>query len=588
MHDQLVNVLIYLVAALIAVPLFERLRLGAILGYLAAGVAIGPSGLELISDPADTLHLAELGVVLLLFLIGLELSPSTLWRMRSWILALGSSQLGITAALIVALIVAVTSMSIGVGLMVGLALALSSTAFAVQLLRNYHIFNTQLGQKGFAILLMQDLAVIPILLLVPLLAGASAANETPWWFGVVALILVLFAGRFLLNPLLRIVANYGSTELMTAAALLIVLGTALLIESAGLSMGMGAFVAGVLLANSSFRHQLEAEIDPFKGLLLGLFFIAIGMTLDVSLLLDRPFLIIGGAFALVCLKTAVIAGLARATGSGLHDSIRLGLILSQGGEFAFVVMTHAVDASVVTTETASIVSLLVGLSMVLTSPLLVLYNKIVVARASESAAYDSDWDETDPEVLIAGFGRVGQITGRILTANGIPFTALDKSADHIEFVRKFGNKVFFGDATRLDLLETAGLRHARVVLVAVDGEEDALEIIELVRAECPTIKIVSRAHNRVQLLKQRQAGANFVLREMFGSSVSMAAEVLKNIGMSEERSRQLARLFTDHDQALIEEAVKHPPEMEKLIEIGIEGRLELEQLFARDKGDLKP
>jgi monovalent cation:proton antiporter-2 (CPA2) family protein len=583
MHDQLINAVIYLAAALVAVPLFERLRLGAILGYLAAGIAIGPWGLGIISDPTDTLHLAELGVVMLLFLIGLELSPAILWRMRNLIALLGSTQLLGTAALIVGVLAWSISVDLSIAVMIGLALALSSTAFAIQLLTNYRILDTTLGQKGFAILLFQDLAVIPILLYVEAIAGAETGGNL--WLGAATILAALVAGRYLLNPLLRLVSNYSSTELMTAAALLIVLGMALLVEAAGLSMGMGAFIAGILLANSSFKHQLETEVEPFKGLLLGLFFIAIGMTLDIGLLLAEPVLIIGLALLLVLVKTLIIGGLVRIAGSPFNDAMRLGLILSQGGEFAFVVMSHAKLAAVIDPELADTVSLVVGLSMALTSPLLVIYNKLVQSRRAQNESYDSTWAEADPEVIIAGFGRVGQITGRLLTANGIPFTALDKNAEHIEFVRKFGNKVFFGDATRFDLLETAGIRHARVLLVAIDDEDEALEIIAAVRHECPHIKIVSRAHNRVNLLRQRKAGVDLAVREMFGSSVEMAEAVLRGIGVSEEKTKDLSRLFTHHDQGLIDEALKRPIAIEELIEIGIEGRKELETLFSRDKGD---
>ncbi|MFT4633023.1 MAG: monovalent cation:proton antiporter-2 (CPA2) family protein [Candidatus Pseudothioglobus sp.] len=587
MHDLLINAVIYLTAAVIAVPLFERLRLGAILGYLAAGVAIGPWGLAMISDPTDTLHLAELGVVMLLFLIGLELSPTILWRMRNLIILLGSTQLLGTAALIVALVVWSIQAEFSIALMIGLSLALSSTAFAIQLMTSYRILDTSLGQKGFAILLFQDLAVIPILLYVEALSGGGSGSEADWLIGAGVIVAVLIAGRYLLNPLLRLVANYSSTELMTAAALLIVLGMSLLIEAAGLSMGMGAFIAGILLANSSFKHQLEAEVEPFKGLLLGLFFIAIGMTLDVGLLISHPLLIIGLALLLMLIKTLIIGGLARLAGAGFNDAMRLGLMLSQGGEFAFVVMSHASEANVIDAGLANMVALIVGLSMAFTSPLLVLYNKVIVSRKSDAVEnYDSSWSEAEPEVIIAGFGRVGQITGRLLTANGIAFTALDKNAEHIEFVKKFGNKVFFGDATRMDLLETAGIRHARVLLVAIDDEEDALEVITLVRHECPHIKIISRAHNRVNLLKQRQAGVDVSVREMFGSSVEMGGAVLRGIGMSDIKAQEMSTLFTRHDQALIDETLKHPIEMDALIKIGIEGRKELELLFSQDKSDL--
>ncbi len=583
MHDALVSAVVYLAAAVVAVPIFQRLRLGAILGYLTAGIAIGPHGLALATNPEETLHFAELGVVLLLFVIGLELSPATLWRMRNWILLLGNFQLFATAAVIVAFVMLVTTNEVTVAGMIGLALALSSTAFAVQLMTEYRILNTPLGQKGFSILLLQDLAVIPILLYVAALGGGGEGNGTPIWLSLAAVAGVLVAGYFLLNPSLRIVSRYGNSELMTAAALLIVLGIALLIETAGLSLGMGAFIAGILLANSSFRHQLETDVEPFKGILLGLFFIAVGMMLDIERLFDEFLLIFALAIGLMVLKTVVIASIARLTGSNVHDSIRIALMLSQGGEFAFVVMTQALASGVIEQSLADLISLIVGVSMALTSPLISLYNRLLAARSSTDADYDTTWDEHEPEVIIAGFGRVGQITGRILTANGVRFTALDRDAEHIEFVEQFGNKVFFGDATRLDLLETAGIRAAKVLLVAVDDEEDALAIVRLARHECPHLKIISRAHNRTNLLQQKKAGADVSRREVYESSVSLARDVMQGMGMAEDEAGNLADIFLKHDRSLIEEALKRPIERDSLIEIGVQGRLELERLFEQDK-----
>ncbi len=581
MTDTLVHVVVYLTAAVIAVPIFQRLRLGSILGYLAAGVVIGPFGIGFISHPNETLHLAELGVVLLLFVIGLELSPATLWRMRRWILLLGNAQVLGTAAVVIFLAWLLYAMSVSVAFMVGLALALSSTAFAVQLMKDYRILNTPIGQKAFSILLLQDLAVIPILLYVAALGG-GAAEGPPWWIGVVTVGVVLGVGYMALNPFLRVVARWGSSELMTAAALLIVLGTALLVESAGLSMGLGAFLAGIMLANSSFRHQLETDIAPFQGILMGLFFIAIGMVLDINLLLSEPLHVFAIAVGLLAIKAVWIAILMKLSGSPVHDSIRIALMLAQGGEFAFVVLTQALDTGVIDAGLANLISLAVGISMALTGPLVSLYN-LVLIRGKKNDDYDTAMESGDPEVIIAGFGRVGQITGRILAAHNIPFTALDRDAEHIEFVRQFGNRIFFGDATRLDLLVTAGIHSAKVMLVAVDDEAEALKIVEVVRAECPDIRIVSRAHNRVNLLKQRQAGADYSARELWGSSLDMAIEVLKGIGFDADRAQAIGDIFHDHDDGLIEEALKYPVETEHLIRIGIEGRKELERLFELDK-----
>lgn len=586
MHDPLITTIQFLFAAVLAVPIFRRLKLGAILGYLVAGAVIGPHLLNFVDDPANTLHFAEIGVVLLLFLIGLELSPDKLWRMRDLILMLGTAQLLGTAACIFGLLFVFANLPPMLSILIGLALALSSTAFAIQLMADYRILNTNLGNKGFSILLMQDLAVIPILLLVEAASGSTADSGPAWWLGALAIVGVLLAGRLFLNPLLRIVANHGSTEIMTAAALLIVLGTALLMEEAGLSMGMGAFTAGILLANSTFRHQLEVEVEPFKGLLLGLFFIAIGMNLDLNRLLEAPLLIAGLAVALISLKTTLITLIVRLRGASFHDSVRLGLMLSQGGEFAFVVMTQAVSVNVIEPALANYISLVVGISMALTSPLLILYNAVLSRTQRANQDYDTVWDGSDPDVIIAGFGRFGQITGRILAANNIPFTALDKNAEHIEFVKQFGNKIFFGDATRIDLLRTAGIDHAKVLLIAIEDEEKVLEIIETVRAQFPTLKIVARAHNRVNLVKQLQQGADASFRETFGSSLSAAIQVLQQTGMPENEAIRLAATFRDHDQAMINEALQHPADVEHLIDIGERGRAELEELFRHDKGDL--
>ena len=415
---------IFLAAAVVAVPIFKRLKLGAILGYLAAGIVIGPSAMNWVGDPETILHFAELGVVLLLFVIGLELEPEKVWRMRNEILITGGGQLAFCALLIAGILI-VMSYDLSTAVVIGLALGLSSTAFAIQLMTEQNILRTEPGQKGFAILLMQDLAVIPILLLVEAMSPNQVSEAPPWWISVGAIILVLVIGKFLINPFLRIISRYGSEEIMTAAALLIVVATAMAMQASGLSMGMGAFVAGILLANSSFRHQLETEIEPFKGLLLGLFFIAIGMNLDLGLLINEPVFIVSCAILLVALKTAVIFAILKLNKQSNTDSMRVALMLSQGGEFAFVVMSLALGNGLVEEIISDRVTLIVGLSMALTSPLVILQSALFSSRNCPSV-YDNDRETDEPEVLIAGFGRFGQITGRILTANHIPFTALDK------------------------------------------------------------------------------------------------------------------------------------------------------------------
>lgn len=577
--------MIFLAAAVVAVPIFKKLKLGAILGYLAAGVIIGPSVFDWVNDPETILHFAELGVVLLLFVIGLELEPDKLWKMRSQILFTGGGQLLISSFIIALSVYLILSLSLVTSLVVGLAVALSSTAFAIQLMNEQNILRTPPGQQGFSILLMQDLAVIPILLLVEALSSNAAADGPQWWVSVLAIVAVLVIGRFLLNPFLRLVSRYGSAEIMTAAALLIVMATALGMQEAGLSMGMGAFVAGILLANSSFKHQLETEIEPFKGLLLGLFFIAIGMNLDLSLLVSEPVFIVSAAILLVVIKTAVIYSILRFSGQTNTDSMRVALMLSQGGEFAFVVMAQAGANSLFDAQIASQVTLIVGLSMAFTSPIVILHSLLFNSRNCP-AVYDSASETDEPQVIIAGFGRFGQISGRILAANHIPFTALDKDAEQIEFVRKFGNKIFYGDACRLDLLKTAGIEHARVLLIAVDDPEDAQKIASMVCEHYPKIRIIARAHNRIESMKFAELGVLNYVREMFEGSLRAARIVLKEYGFTEAEAENMAKVFSDHDYMLLERAIEHNMDEPQLIESSKQGRAELESLFAEDERDI--
>lgn len=577
--------MVFLGAAVVAVPIFKRLKLGAILGYLVAGVIIGPSVMDWVNDPQTILHFAELGVVLLLFIIGLELEPDKLWRMRNQILLTGGGQLFISALVIGVSLYALLAYSLTVALVIGLSLALSSTAFAIQLMNEQNILRTPPGQQGFAVLLMQDLAVIPILLLVEALSSQQQSNAPAWWISVLAIVVVLVAGRYLINPFLRIISRYGSAEIMTAAALLIVIATALGMQQAGLSMGMGAFVAGMLLANSSFKHQLETEIEPFKGLLLGLFFIAIGMNLDLQLLVNEPLFIISASVVLVAIKTAIIYAILKLNKQSNTDSMRVGLMLSQGGEFAFVVMALAASNGVLEVNIANEVTLIVGVSMALTSPLVILQSLLFNSTNCPSV-YDSHSETEEPQVIIAGFGRFGQITARLLAANHIPFTALDKDAEQIEFVKRFGNKIFYGDATRLDLLKTAGIEHARVLLIAVDGEQDGLKIASLVKEHYPDIHIVARAHNRLHSMRYAEIGVRDFYREMFSSSVKAAEMVLKHYGFGAAEAENMAHVFADHDRALLQNAIDENMDMAALIASSERGREELQSLFAQDERDI--
>lgn len=578
------STIVFLGAAVLAVPVFKKLKLGAILGYLVAGALIGPSVLNLVNDPDTILHIAELGVVFLLFLIGIELEPAKLWRMRKAVVFTGGGQLGITAAIIAFALFALLG-SWPVSITVALALALSSTAFAIQLMNEHRMLKSPPGQQGFGILLLQDLAVIPILLVVQALGSAGSADSPPWYFGVGAIVSVLVVGRFLLNPFLRLMSSYGSAEVMTASALLIVLATAVGMDAAGLSMGMGAFIAGMLLANSTFRHQMETEIEPFKGLLLGLFFIAIGMTLDLQLLASEPLLICGAAIALIAVKTLIIWTLLRLAGQASNDALRVGLMLSQGGEFAFVVMTQAVGSGLVESALASQVTLVVGVSMALTAPLVILHSQLF-STDNCPRVYDQDRDQDEPEVVIAGFGRFGQMTGRILTANGIPFTALDNNAEHIEFVKRFGNKVFYGDASRLDLLKMAGIEHARVMLLALDNEEQSLRVVELMREHYPKVKLVVRGHNRASVPLFRQLGVTTVVRELSESSLLAANSVLQEYGYTEASAGRMVQIFRHHDEESLEKSLELQGDAQALIDHALHSREYLATLFQQDREEI--
>lgn len=576
------SVAIFLGATLIAVPLFKRLKLGAILGYLIAGVLIGPSVFNFIDEPSTILHFAELGVVLLLFVIGLELEPKTLWRMRNNIIISGGSQLLLSAVLIGLICYGLLRLSLVVSVTIGLALALSSTAFAIQLMNEQRILTTAPGQQGFSMLLMQDVAVIPILLIVTSFSPNQSVDSVAWYISLGAIAAVLLIGRFLVNPLLRVVAKYGSREVMTAAALFLVLVTALAMSASGLSMGMGAFIAGILLADSSFKHQLETEIEPFKGLLLGLFFMAIGMNLNLALLFSEPAFILGLSFALVLIKGLIITVILRLNNQGKRDSTRIGIMLSQGGEFAFVVMTLAISASVMSEDVASRVNLVVGISMALTSPLVILYARYF-NTSNCPPVYDSQAMEHEPEVIIAGFGRFGQITARVLSANNIPFTALDKDAEHIAFVKKFGNKVFFGDATRADLLNKAGIQNAKVLLIAVDDREQINTLANLVKQEFPHIKIVARARDRMHATELAKSGVDVFVRELFEGGLNACRKVLEAYGYNQRHAQKMIRMFSKHDKKMLNEAIDENLELEGRVQKERKGREELQQIFIKDR-----
>ena len=583
MHTDslLLNALYYLLAAVITVPLFKRLGLGSILGYLFAGIVLGPHALGIIEDPESVLHFAEYGVILLLFVIGLELAPEKLWSMRNHIVVLGGSQVLLTGLVIGFGMVMLVALPLA--FVLGLTLALSSTALAIQLMSEERILASPLGRKGFSILLLQDLAVIPILIAVSMLApGASGASTPAWYVTILALVGVIAFGRFGLSELLAAVARSNNREVMTAASLLIVIGVAVLMNAVGLSMGLGAFLAGIMLANSDYRHQLESDIEPFKGMLLGLFFIAIGMTLNLELLWASPLRFVVLALGLVFVKTVIITAILRWRHVSLKEGIQLGLMLSQGGEFAFVVLSQGQQAMLFDAALAEQLTLIVGLSMAFTSPLVTLYRRIGRSRSVEQPDQDGYWDSHQPEVIIAGFGRFGQIIGRLLRARHIPFTAMDKDSAHVEFVKQFGNRLFYGDLTRIDLLRSAGIKHAKILVVAVNDVAQSLAIIDHAREQNSRIKIIARAVDRFHAYELYKRKVESVVRETFASSLEAATETLEQLGYTEGQALEVAKRFRLHDEELLERSAQHMEDMEELRNIARQGRRELELLFEED------
>jgi monovalent cation:proton antiporter-2 (CPA2) family protein len=585
MHEEnlLVNALYYLAAAVIAVPLFKKFGLGSILGYLCAGIVLGPHALSLVSYPEEVLHFAEYGVILLLFIIGLELAPTKLWTMRGQIALIGGSQLLISAAILSSLFL-LFSLNTNQSIVLGLTLGLSSTAFAIQLMSEEHILASPLGRKGFSILLLQDLAVIPILLLVGVLAQSdlAAAEAIPWYLPIAAVIAVLLFGQYGLNSLLTVVAQTNNREIMTAASLLIVISVAVLMEAVGLSMGLGAFLAGIMLANSDFRHQLESDIEPFKGILLGLFFIAVGMTLNLAIFLENPVLMLFAAMILILIKTLVIVAILRWRHVSLKESFQLGLMLSQGGEFAFVVLSEASQVGLIGVEISEQITLVVGLSMALTSPFVVAHRKLWRVRSESQPAKDAHWDTHEPEVIIAGFGRFGQITGRMLAAKHIPFTAMDKSSTHVEFVKQFGNRIFFGNMTHLDLMRSAGIKHAKILLVAIDDVEESLEIVDLAKKQNPRLRIIARAVDRAHARQLMLRGVESVIRDTFASSLEAATSTLEFLGYPEGQALEITDMFRKHDESLLAKSIAHIDNPKELSKMARQGREELQHLFEND------
>ena len=599
----LINSFIYLSAAVIAVPLSKALGLGSIIGYLVAGLAIGPWGLGLVSNVTDILHFAEFGVVLMLFLVGLELEPKRLWSLRRPIFGWGSAQVLACVAVLFLGFYALGHWAPTVfggwqiALVAALGLALSSTAIALQVMADRNMLPTSSGQAGFSILLFQDVAAIPILALVPLLGaqmGASsdlheAAGAASRWIeaakiiGVIAGIVI--GGRLLLRPLFRWIARSNTPEIFTAASLLLVVGIAALMQLVGLSMALGAFLAGVLLAESEYRRELETDIEPFKGLLLGLFFIAVGMSIDIGVILASPGLMAVMVLGFMAIKGAVIYTLAKLMGLPYQDRPVFTLLLAQGGEFAFVVFQAATGAKVIPPETSSLLIGAVAVSMLLSPLILVAIDKLLLPRFANCGVEKPDEisEQQEAPIVIAGFGRYGQIIGRLLIAQGYKCTVLDHDAEMIEAARSFGYRVFYGDATRLDLLRTAGAASAKILVIAVDDKEQSLKIADTAIEHFPKLQIIARARDVTHWHELRDRGVMRVQREMFESSLSSGASAMEALGHKPEQIDASIIKFREHNLALFETMHPHYKDRAKLIATVKRGREQLEEQMAQER-----
>lgn len=584
--SMMLDATIFLGAAVILIPLAKRFGIATVLGYLFTGLLLGPSFLKVAGNPDDLLHFSEFGVVLLLFIIGLELQPSRLWALRQQIFVLGGLQVIVTGLVLMLLSWYFLDIRLSNSFVIGFGLALSSTAFVLQLLGEKKQLATTHGQQAFTILLFQDIAVIPLLAALPFLSGAQEQNYDWIYFAKVISIFagMIFVSRFVVRPFFKFVASSNATELLTATALFIVLGVSLLMNYIGLSMALGAFLTGVLLADSEYRHELEASIEPFKGLLLGLFFMSVGMLTNVKLIVAKPLLIIGLAVLLMLIKFVVLTIIARLMGNKNESSIRLGVTLAQGGEFAFVLFSVATAQHLLTREQQNILNLVVTVSMAMTPLAFLLLEKIgnpIFAKAKPSKEYDKIPNH-EHAVVIAGFGRVGQIIGRVLRMHNIEFTAIEKSANQVDFVRKFGNQVYYGNPKNPEILRAAGLENAKVFIIAIGDIELSETVADYAVRNYPHLTILARAKNREHYYRLRDAGVKYIWRETYLSSLDMSRETLEVLGMAPQTARKTVQMFRDYDDALIERQRAIYEDEAEMIASAQSAIQELESLFDSD------
>ncbi len=583
--------LVYLAAAVLAVPIARFLGLGSIIGYLGAGILIGPWGLKLVTRPEDMLQIAEFGVVLMLFLVGLELEPQRLWSLRKPIFGWGNVQL-FGSALLLAGVALASGVDWRLAIVGAIGLAMSSTAIGLGVLAERNIMATTSGEAVLSVSLLQDIAAIPILALLPFLAvmAGAEANEGGRWLGAAKAIgtiaVIILVGRLLLRPALRWIAKSDTPEIFTAASLLLVVATASLMNAVGLSMALGAFLAGVLLAESEYRRELETDIEPFKGLFLGLFFIAVGMSIDFEVVLAQPFLIGAVVVGFLMLKAAALWSMSRLMPIPQLERPVFIILLAQGGEFGFVVFQTATQAGVITAQVSSFLIASVAISMLLTPLLLVAADKWWIPFLAGGRKPTGGLELKEPQhapVIIAGFGRYGQIVGRMLFANGVTPTVLDHDAEAIEALRKFGWRVFYGDATRLDLMRTAGAPDARVIVVAIDDVEQSVDCAKMIRTNFPDAIVVARARNVQHYYELYELGVTLIERETLDSALMSARSVLEQMGWQPHQARNLALRFRRHNVAQLAEIAPHRKDEARLIAAAKQGRQQLEELFAIER-----
>lgn len=591
---SLYHIFIFLAAACIIIPLASRFKLGSVLGYLIIGVLIGPFGFKLIGNAVQIMHFAEFGVIMMLFLIGLELEPETLWRLRKAIIGLGSLQVILTTS-ILTLIGILLSYEWRISLAVSMALSLSSTALVLQSLQEKNLMRTTIGETSFAILLFQDIAVIPILIILPLLVaqGITPVEKTglldslPGWqqAGIITALIaaIIVIGYFFSHYFFYIIAQTNLREVFTATSLALIVGITLLMETIGVSPGLGAFVAGVVLANSEYKRTLETDIEPFKGLLLGLFFISVGMRMDFTILVHHPIYLLGTIALFITIKALVLLFLGRSFGLSRAQSLGLALLLSQGSEFAFVLFQFASSSKVITEHLADFFIFAIALSMATTPLLMIIYTRLIVPLFMSNLPPRYDTIDEQHAVILAGYGRFGQIIGRFLNAQGIELTVLEKDPDQIELLRKFGFKGYFGDASRLDLLKNAGADKAKLLIVAVDDPDTSLDIVRLAKQAFPQIKIYSRARNRRHAYELHKEGVDYFRREVFDSSLTMAQEIMKFLGYSPENTRSKARTFKHHDEINLVKSFKFFETEHELINFARQATGELELVLQEDR-----